>query len=79
MMTIRYNRELYAEDAVNASVALFRDFADIEITPTSTHVEVRVVPHDVARGDELVAEMNNHILGHTIELRSAEILGGGQP
>ena len=78
MITVRYHKELYAEDAVTASVAVFSDFADIAMTPTSTHFELQVVPHDTARGDELVSEMNNHILGHTIELQTTAAREGNE-
>ena len=70
MITIRYHKELYAEDAVTASAEVFRDYANIAMKPTDTHFELQIEPFDTASGEELVAEMNNHILGHTIELQN---------
>ena len=77
MITIHYHKDLYAADAVEGSVAVFREYADIDVLSTETHFQVQVVPHDPESGDMLVSEMSNHILGHSIELQGTTASEGG--
>ena len=70
MTTLSYHKELYSIDAIKGSAELFRDFANIDVLDENEYVRLVVKPHEVESQAELIGELNNQILGQSIELHS---------
>jgi hypothetical protein len=70
MIELRFRRDLYADDAVEAAVEAFRPHATVESERRDEHVLVRVHAPDGAEASvepSLAGELANWALGATVD------------
>ncbi|MCA9677089.1 MAG: HxsD-like protein [Myxococcales bacterium] len=69
MIELRFHRDVYAGEAVDAAANLFARFGRLERIEEPTHWVVRVTARDPARERQLAGELGNHALGLSAERR----------
>jgi hypothetical protein len=72
MVELRLNRELYAPAAIEAAVATYRDYAEIELGDEAGYRLVRVRAASAERERRVAGELGNHALGVTIRQHGSE-------
>ncbi len=63
--TIRFHRELYAEDAIAAATATFADYAKFAVATDGEHFVVEVSDVDAEVEGDVVAEFCNFALANS--------------
>jgi len=69
---LRFHRELYAGEAVDAAVKTFAGLAHFDLEEQADYWVVRLTKYDHDRGREIAGELANHALGLTIERRCGQ-------
>ena len=72
MIELRFHRELYAGEAVDAAVKVFAGLARFELVEEAEHWVVRLTEYDEERAREISGELANYALGLTIERRCGQ-------
>lgn len=73
---IRFDRELYEDDAVRQAVEAFSGLATLTVEESTDALVVHVAEPDPRYADVLADELANHALFHTA---AAQRLGAGSP
>ncbi len=71
MIELRFHKDVYAGEAVDAAIATFARFAALEAIDGTTHWLVRVTGKTPARERSVAGELANHALGATAARRGA--------
>lgn len=69
MREVRFHRELYRGEAVDAAAKVYAPFASIELAEDATHWIVRISAASSAREARVARELANHALGTTVRQR----------
>lgn len=69
MRELRFHRELYRGEAVDAAAKVYAPYARIELAEEPTHWLVRVSAKSPAREAQVARELANHALGATVRER----------
>jgi hypothetical protein len=72
---ILFARSLYAEEAVEAAAAAYRELASFAIVPHAAEIELQVSDIDPEFGARLLDEVSNHVLYETVQ-RARAATGG---
>lgn len=72
MTELRFHRELYAGEAVDAAVQAFARFAEFELQETAEHWVVRFAPRRPELARRIAGELGNHALGLTVQRGGAK-------
>ncbi len=70
MRELRFHRELYRGEAVDAAAKVYARYASIELREDPTHWIVRVSAASPARETRVARELANHALGTTVRERA---------
>jgi hypothetical protein len=65
--SLRFHHEIYSAQALEATVEVFGEVADIESTQKMPYFEVALTAKDDADEDEVAGEFGNYALALTIE------------
>ncbi|MEZ4399486.1 MAG: HxsD-like protein [Kofleriaceae bacterium] len=71
MIELRFHKDVYAGEAVDAAVKQFARFAALETSEAPRHWVVRVTGRSAARERTVAGELGNHALGATAHRRQA--------
>ena len=71
MIELRFHREIYAGEAVDAAVKTFAGVASFDLVEETKYWVVRLTDYEEQRAGEIAGEFANHALGLTIERRGA--------
>lgn len=66
MRELRFHRELYRGEAVDAAAKVYAPYASIELVEEPAYWVVRVSASSAARERKVARELANHALGATI-------------
>lgn len=66
MRELRFHRELYRGEAVDAAAKLYTPYAQIELLEEPSHWVVRVTAASPVRELRVARELANHALGATV-------------
>ena len=69
MRELSFDGVIYAPEVVQAAVALYQPYAEIEIREGEGRTDVSVRASSDARARRIAGELMNQALGRTIELR----------
>lgn len=69
MRELRFHRELYRGEAVDAAAKLYAPYASLELAEEPTHWIVRVSAKSRERETRVARELANHALGTTVRER----------
>lgn len=69
MRELRFHRELYRGEAIDAAAKVYAPYASIELVEEPSHWVVRVSAASVGRETKVARELANHALGATIRDR----------
>jgi len=70
MRELRFHRELYRGEAVDAAAKVYAPYASIELVEHPTHWIVRVSATSASRETRVARELANHALGGTVRQRA---------
>ncbi len=72
MRELRFHREVYDREAVDQSVEIFQEFAELERSEEEACWVVRVQAGDPARERRVAGELANYALGLTVGARGGQ-------
>ncbi|PRQ05198.1 HxsD-like protein [Enhygromyxa salina] len=67
MTELRFDREVYAGEAIDEAVKTWSRFADFALSETEAHWVVQVTPKHEAAARQIVGEFGNFVLGLTVD------------
>jgi len=68
---LRFHRDVYAGEQVDAALKLYERFGTLSTTEEGEHFVVRIESKNAARERRLAGELANYALGLTIRTRGA--------
>jgi hypothetical protein len=71
VIELRFHREIYAGEAIDAAVKAFDGLASFDLAEETEYWVVRLSEYEEERVGEIAGEFANHALGLTIERRGA--------
>lgn len=71
MRELRFHRDVYAGEQVDAALELYERFGTLSTTEEGEHFVVRIESKNAARERRLAGELANYALGLTIRTRGA--------
>lgn len=66
MKALRFHRELYSGEAVDAAIKTFEPWAEVTREESPTHFIVRITAGSVAAERRIAGELSNFALGLTV-------------